>query len=78
MVADFDGGTMPWVYLQSGGVYSLSPAPSSDAEDQEEMTAALRLFTAQSGVRRGVGAMAVVVVVLRSYIKMTNRRHFMV
>ena len=41
---------MPWVYLQSGGVYCLAPASASDQEDQEEMTAALRLFTAQPGV----------------------------
>lgn len=49
VVADYDGGSMPWVYLQSGGVYSLGPAPTTDEEDQEEMTAALHLFTAQPG-----------------------------
>ncbi|XP_063851210.1 uncharacterized protein LOC135094779 isoform X1 [Scylla paramamosain] len=49
VMADFDGGTMPWVYLQSGAIYCLNPAPSCDLEDQEEMTAALHLFTAQPG-----------------------------
>ncbi|XP_042213357.1 mdm2-binding protein-like isoform X2 [Homarus americanus] len=50
IVADFDVGTIPWVYLRHGGVYRMTPVQFSDEEDQEEILALFNALTAQPGM----------------------------
>lgn len=50
VVADFDIGTLPWVYLRHGGIYDMVPALHTDPEEQEEVVAMLDVLTGQAGV----------------------------
>ncbi|XP_047477650.1 mdm2-binding protein-like isoform X2 [Penaeus chinensis] len=50
VVADFDIGTLPWVYLRHGGIYDMVPALHTDPEEQEEVVAMLDVLTGQAGI----------------------------
>ncbi|XP_042877832.1 mdm2-binding protein-like isoform X2 [Penaeus japonicus] len=50
VVADFDIGTLPWVYLRHGGIYDIMPALHMDPEEQEEVVAMLDVLTGQAGI----------------------------
>ncbi|CAL4081782.1 unnamed protein product [Meganyctiphanes norvegica] len=49
VVCDFDTGTLPWMYVKQGSVYSLTPAPCSDLEEQQEASELLQLLTQRPG-----------------------------
>lgn len=50
VVTDFDIGTLPWVYLRHGAVYTITPAQFIDEEEQDEAAALIDMLTAQAGV----------------------------
>ncbi|KAK7085981.1 hypothetical protein SK128_023172 [Halocaridina rubra] len=50
VVADFDVGTLPWIFIKNGSVYELTPAEHTDPEDREEVTAMIDVLTAQAGM----------------------------
>ncbi|KAK4299691.1 hypothetical protein Pmani_028049 [Petrolisthes manimaculis] len=50
VVTDFDIGTLPWVYLRHGAVYTITPAQFIDEEEQDEAATLIDMFTAQAGI----------------------------
>ncbi|XP_066969065.1 mdm2-binding protein [Macrobrachium rosenbergii] len=50
VVADFDVGTLPWIYFRLGSTYELSAAQHIDPEEYEEVVAMINALTAQPGM----------------------------